>query len=185
MSWSLGEIQALTIKAARGAGYPWGVADEAGWAVRWLSSCGLPGADAIAKVLESPDGDTCPLTLGIAVADAQQLDLANGKTVAQPLIILPFLGRAAGADQVQAQIEDLIFNIAKNGTDLAKELPARARLNLSKVPHCLQATIRKHRIEILSADALAKLQGLAQRTYAPATEASRISGAGAGLTDND
>jgi len=185
MSWSLGEIQALTTKAARGAGFPWGVADEAGWAVRWLASCGLPGAKAMAKVLENPDRDTCPLTLGIAVADAQQLDLLNGKSLTQPLIIMPFLGRAAGLDQVCVQIEDLTFNVAKNGTDLAYDLPKQAQLNVAKVPHGLQSTPRKHRIETIANDALATLQDLAQRTYAPATEASRISGAGAGLTDND
>jgi hypothetical protein len=30
-----------------------------------------------------------------------------------------------------------------------------------------------------------RLNAFAQRTYAPATEASRLAGAGAGLTDND
>jgi len=35
------------------------------------------------------------------------------------------------------------------------------------------------------ADALARLERLARRTYAPATERSRMAGAGAGLTDND
>ena len=34
-------------------------------------------------------------------------------------------------------------------------------------------------------DMLARLEALAQRTYVPATDASRSAGAGAGLTDND
>ena len=37
----------------------------------------------------------------------------------------------------------------------------------------------------IPADTLAALEALGHRTYAPATEASRLSGAGAGLTDND
>ena len=33
MSWSLGETAALALKAARGAGLPWGLAEEAAGAV--------------------------------------------------------------------------------------------------------------------------------------------------------
>ena len=34
---SLPEIDALCLKAARGAGYSWGVAEEASFAARWLN----------------------------------------------------------------------------------------------------------------------------------------------------
>ena len=37
MSHSLGEVEALARKAARGGGYSWGMAEEAGFAVRWAS----------------------------------------------------------------------------------------------------------------------------------------------------
>ena len=43
MSWSLGEIGALATKAARGSGMDWGLADEAGYAVKWLQRRQLPG----------------------------------------------------------------------------------------------------------------------------------------------
>ena len=56
MSWSLGEAEALAIKAARGAGLPWGLAEEAGAALRWLEGRGLPGADALAQLLTLPPG---------------------------------------------------------------------------------------------------------------------------------
>ena len=42
MSWSLGEIGALATKAARGSGMDWGLADEAGYAVKWLQRRQLP-----------------------------------------------------------------------------------------------------------------------------------------------
>ena len=41
MSYSLNEFEALALKAARGAGLPWGLAEEAGKAVRILSSFGF------------------------------------------------------------------------------------------------------------------------------------------------
>ena len=43
ISWSLGETAALATKAARGAGMPWGLADETGVAVSWLHAHGIPG----------------------------------------------------------------------------------------------------------------------------------------------
>ncbi len=40
---SLSEIEALSSKAARGAGMSWGLAEEAGFAVRWLAERGFDG----------------------------------------------------------------------------------------------------------------------------------------------
>ena len=40
MNLSLNEVEATAKKATRGAGYPWGLAEEAGKAVRWLCGAG-------------------------------------------------------------------------------------------------------------------------------------------------
>ena len=186
MSWSLGEIQALTVKAARGAGRPWGVADEAGWAVRWLAAVGLPGVEVMAKVLTARSGPTCPLEIGMTCADTRDLRHAEGVMITHPLILLPFLGRLAGQDQtVLVEINGLNVHVAGDTTDAVGPLPEGTCLNLSLLPGTLPKRPRHFRIERISPDALTTLEDLAHRTYAPATEASRNSGAGAGLTDND
>ncbi|MEL7259121.1 MAG: DUF3726 domain-containing protein, partial [Pseudomonadota bacterium] len=46
MSWSLNEVESLARKAARGAGYSWGLAEEAGKATRWTCAAGWPGGTA-------------------------------------------------------------------------------------------------------------------------------------------
>ena len=56
MSWSLGEVGALAVKAARGAGMPWGLADETGFAVKWLQARSLPGVTALCRYLSRYDG---------------------------------------------------------------------------------------------------------------------------------
>lgn len=56
MTRSLGEIEALARKAARGAGRSWGMAEEAGRAARWLAARGLPGPAALAALLIRTDG---------------------------------------------------------------------------------------------------------------------------------
>ena len=47
MDYSLNEYEALAFKAARGAGLAWGIAEEAGKAVRTLSSLGLESASIL------------------------------------------------------------------------------------------------------------------------------------------
>ena len=63
MSWSLGEIRALAIKAARGAGMPWGMAEEAGFASHWLLQQGLPGTELLATLLTLHDKTDAANTL--------------------------------------------------------------------------------------------------------------------------
>jgi len=57
MSRSLNEVGALAKRAARGAGYSWGLAEEAGQATRWLCAQGLDGCKALARLLREVDGD--------------------------------------------------------------------------------------------------------------------------------
>ena len=106
-SWSVGEISSLAIKAARGVGMPWGIAEEAGFVLRWLTRSGAPGVTALCRYLSayndamnmsvpnSPRGNTgdwiCPLHLGTAISDggiALPLEQTN---VREPLLLLPFL----------------------------------------------------------------------------------------------
>ncbi len=56
MICSLNEIEALARKAARGGGMSWGLAEEAGKAVRWLSDNGFPGPWLLSKLLLQNDG---------------------------------------------------------------------------------------------------------------------------------
>ena len=51
MSYSLNEMEATAKRAARGAGYSWGLAEEASKATRWLCTQGLDGAAELAHVL--------------------------------------------------------------------------------------------------------------------------------------
>ncbi len=123
---SLNEIQTLATKAARGAGLPWGVADEAGRTARWLESRGLGGLAALAAALDSlavpdwsrffpvpagacwrgRDGGIEGLLAGIAIADRAGPGLpfageAGGALVLdavhRPLLAMPFLAGTAEA----------------------------------------------------------------------------------------
>lgn len=80
MSHSLNEVRALSIRAARGAGLDWGMAEEAGFAVRWLAGAALPGAMLLARRLsEQGVGDTSLPPLRVAVSDSEALEKASGE----------------------------------------------------------------------------------------------------------
>lgn len=183
-SFSLGEIGALAVKAARGAGHPWGIAEEAGWAVRWLARRRLPGAEALARHLGAPDGGACPIVLGAYLADAGTLTDPALADVAEPLLLVPFLARAAPAG-LRVAIGDHTFRVSAQGTDLTGPLPRRGPIDLRPDHTALEAPEPSHRVQAIAPEAFATLQALAARTYAPATDASRAKGAGAGLVDND
>lgn len=207
---SLNEVEALAKKATRGAGYPWGLAEDAAKAVRWLCANGMDGCEELAYLLRAmdgrdlssarpvlgtdmwaaPDGALCPVVAGATLSDLAAtlpdatLTLCD---VMRPVLIIPFAGMAAahldrpvtvawsGAEAVTDGTRLEFRGVTADRTDSVRvsvsgefDTPAKPVKRASPETACLAA-----------------LERLAHRTYAPATEASRRRGAGAGLSDND
>lgn len=187
MSWSLGEISALVVKAARGAGRSWGEAEEAGWAVRWLSRSGIDGAGALACLLSAEEvDDTCALRAGLCAADAEgQAWPDPERPLRAPVLALPFLAR--GLHEGQGALLDLAgtrVQLARSGALVHRALPQNAGIRwIAAIP--TPALPRHPRLPDPAPGTLKLLTGFAGHTYAPATAQSRLSGAGAGLSDND
>ena len=205
MSFSLNEIETTARKAARGAGFSWGLAEEAGKATRWLCAQGLDGCATLAALLEGPrhatpqiapgiwsaPGPLCPLTTGAALSDFAAL-LAGGpirlNAVAQPLLLLPFGAGAARQlnSVVTLNCETLTARTDGDGLDMARipGPPGTCDMQVS-LDGEMQNAQPKHSRASPDPAIWALLTGFAGRTYAPASDASRRRGAGAGLTDND
>ncbi|SEK51182.1 Protein of unknown function [Roseovarius nanhaiticus] len=213
MSWSLSEIEGLARKAARGSGFSWGMAEEAGKAVRWLAGIGLPGPEVLANYLEAYDrtphaqmrptdtsqdtwrasgGVICPISAGAALCDLAQNDAPSRDidiiACAYPLLLLPFV-RAAAEDGEQAerliwQGGEFAFAADVRGAAHTPELA----LSDARVEHGENAALPLPDCQLrydLAEGPAERLAAFAARTYAPDTEQSRTSGAGAGLSDND
>ncbi|MDQ2094440.1 DUF3726 domain-containing protein [Rhodalgimonas zhirmunskyi] len=187
MSHSLGEVEALARKAARGGGYSWGMAEEAGFAVRWLCAHGLDGCGALALLLDSGAG-ACPLAAGTGFADdvARFAQAAELGELNAPLLLLPFVAQAAGRLGGTLTLTAAQVTAVTNGqhTELSAPMPARAAVTITRggrIKTPLPTTTRA----TPDASVWQKLTTYAARTYAPESEVSRLSGAGAGLTDND
>lgn len=213
LNYSLSEIDSLGRKAARGAGYSWGMAEEAGKAVRWLTAFGLPGAEALAALLEQTDSNPgvfapqftegkwnsqckklCALASGTAISDRSHW-LARGDEIVLPQIILPLLvlpqaGRVAEALDIAVAVSwgNNTVVCTPTGIGYLEEPEWNSEMaDLScKKTEAMEITLKPEPVSrAITQDALNQLSQFAQRTYAPATEASRLIGAGAGLNDND
>jgi hypothetical protein len=111
---SLNEIENLSLKACRGAGMSWGLAEEAAQAARWLAGTGLAWDQSLARLLaqrhqiSGPSlsgreirgsiggSPLCPIHAGAAIADL----LGHGTSltlhdILEPIWLLPFAHRPA------------------------------------------------------------------------------------------
>lgn len=187
MICSLNEIEMLVRKAVRGAGYDWGLAEEAGKAARRLA---LAGHDAVAAFLalcerfdgsthaeraptslagvwQAPGGLLCPLTAGAALSDLTPPSLETGP-MAVPLIFAAIAEAAGYALDCDALLQ-----------------PGTTRTACRPGPHPPQPPPIPAGIEV-DAALWDRLDRFARRTYVPASLQSRVAGAGTGaMVDND
>ncbi len=191
--FSLNEVEATAKKAARGAGYSWGVADEAGFAARWLTARGVDGCAALAALLRRMDGvdfnaakpdmtqddwaaagPLCPLSTGCLMSDLGRRDYSIGP-VAVPILVLPFVAGRGGA-----AIETANGTVTTDGESVCFNGIIDESASRVIVAAPIVMPDRLDRSDRANPDpaAWATLLAFAHRTYAPATEESRLKGAG-------
>lgn len=186
-SRTLSEISATCSKAARGAGCPWGMAEEAGLAARRLSAQGLSGAEAVAALLTGPrqcactgrqaDAPACGLAEMVALLDAPPTDDRKVGPVAAPLLLLGF----ALADDA-----DWTLNwpggaalCGVSGVVLSGALPGPvASVTLVRGRASGKAQLADWRSRPVDAEAWAILENLAAKLLVPESDGSRARGAG-------
>lgn len=254
MRCSGNQIEQTARKAARGAGLPWGLADEAGKAVRWLHSHHLNGGNALVQILHqqtqndyahyakahapsqlhqrwrAPSGVLDPLLVATALSDClpsnPQTDpnpdlKIQTEAIAHPLLTLGYIGNLAQTENLsatihwhgvhahyrhqykhqhgilrlaaqpaalnQARANSLHCHITKPTTSKNAEPTQNTENNKNTDPTQPPTEIKpdpEAPLEIPDPIWRA-LEKYAHRTYVPATEAARLTGAGAGLHDND
>lgn len=213
---SLGEFRALVAKAFRGAGYSWGLTEEAAFASGQLAENGIDAGATVVRLLTATDGTPgallmptassgqleasrrwgsagavlCPVCVGTSILDLGRFSgVASGserelEALIEPVFVAPFLSVVleshaeppagyvieweGGRCEVGAH-GFVLHGSALNGGDTVT-VTESTDLTIRESPPTL-------RVE-LDAKTAAALEAFAHRTYAPATSASRTSGAG-------
>lgn len=190
---SLAELEALGRDAAHGAGLPWGLAEEAAAALRWLEARRLPGAALTAEWLTARSGWAtadltpviggsawttgatilCPYLTGAAISDRSETELVLGP-VAFPLLLAPFVASAARtcARALELAWDGGLVCLAVDGEGWRAEGPAleaeRAQaVSLHPASAAVQPGCPKPRRPDLPLALWQRLDALAQRTRAP------------------
>ena len=201
---SLSEIETISKRASRAAGYSWGICEEVGKNIRLLEMFGLPGIKNLndyfdkkkeqkfenLRLINVENKSTklqfCPIISGTSFLDqVKSLDSLNEikfEGIAYPLLFLPFVSRASEVIGKRLFLKldnnEFLLNFNNNicSNFLNNEIIKTANI----------ATIRfLENIDSFNEKEWNQLYKLSEETFVEETDGLKESGAGAGLTDND
>jgi hypothetical protein len=205
LNWSGNELRAQVTKAGRGLGYDWGRAKYLGESVLRAEQNGLSALTSFLQLTDTLDtgpsrllhsnllkGDIATVDvvdLGIALIDhLSRLDFQTPvafEVVGFSLFLGTLCYGLTGTDRaLQIEIDDIECVVQADRIVVGPEPPFQGVCRLRFCPRRFDDWRLVRRFEVTHANAEI-LDHLASRVYAPATEASRLAGAGAGLNDND
>jgi len=202
---SLNEIETTVLKAARGAGYGWGLAEEAGAAARWLAEHDLPWgasvgtvlADNTVRLVGSQRAMSNPLVAATWACDDLAIDAGtplNLTAVVAPLWLAAVVGVGSRGKPVRVSMEwpqtallTLRGALQQAVGDLANAGPAPVCIRTRHLAGeaVVVARTPSQRGRCVEEAVWRLLTDLEKRTYVPASVRSRERGAGAGISDND
>ena len=199
------EIETISKRATRAAGFPWGIAEEIGKNIKTLELLSLTGIENLNLYLRSVKGKQvhgpkeicannklestayCPFYTGTALLDSankvEEISNLTFHSVNFPILLIPFLNRLSEkiGKKILLRIDDVNFLLNLNKF-----------ISISK--HSEGIVIEKAkivRIEVLenensfSEKIWDELYDLSSETFVEETDRLKENAAGAGLADND
>mgnify|MGYP001426942993 CR=1 FL=1 len=201
---SLSEIETVSKRSSRAAGYSWGISEEVGKNIRLLEMFGLPGIKNLNDYLEKRKGQKfeslklinvenkatelqyCPIILGTSFLDqVKSIDNLNEvkfEKIAYPLLLMPFVSRASEiiGKRLFLKLDNneflLNFNINICSNFINNEIIKKANITSIKF---LKNT------DSFSEKEWNQLYKLSEETFVEESDNLKETAAGAGLIDND
>ena len=201
---SFSEIETVSKRASRAAGFSWGIAEEIGKSIKSLELFGLPGImnlnlylkkiktnhpkkiQKIENENKTNDTELCPIYSGVAFLDRctelEKLKSIKFYNVNYPLLILPFISKASEflGKKILVQYNNVSFL-----TNFDKSIFSK---NINKQADSLAKEINIEFLEnknSFSEQDWKELYKLSEETFVEESESLKSKAAGAGLTDND
>ena len=201
---SLSEIETVSKRACRAAGYSWGVAEEVAKNIRLLEIFNLPGIknlnsffkkkrelrleniSLINKENEANKNGYCPIIAGLNCLDQirtiDNLNEITFKKVAYPLLFLPFISRSSEVigKRIFLKIDDSEFLLNFNNNIYSNH----AKNEIIETAENIYLKVLENR-DSFEEKEWNELYKLSEETFVEENDSLKQSGAGAGLTDND
>ena len=201
---SLSEIDTVSKRSSRAAGYSWGISEEIGKNIRLLEMFSLPGIKnlndfykkkknlkleeltLIKEKNETSKTKFCPIIAGVSFLDQvgnlkniNEIQLTN---IAYPLLFLPFVSRASEVigKRIHLKLDNKEFIMNFNNS-ISYNFFKSEIIELSEV---ISINILENK-DTFSEIEWKELYKLSEDTFVEENDSLKQSGAGAGLTDND
>jgi hypothetical protein len=201
---SLSEIDTVSKRSSRAAGYSWGIAEEVGKNIRLLEIFCLPGIknlndflnckkniklENIKLITENNSANKsqyCPVIAGVNFLDQiktlENLNEIKFKKIAYPMLFLPFVSRASEivGKRILLKLDEKEFLMSFNNCIYSNFF----KKEIIKIAESVSIKILKNE-DSFSENEWKELYKLSEETFVEENESLKNSGAGAGLTDND
>jgi hypothetical protein len=201
---SLSEIETVSKRSTKAAGFSWGIAEEVGKNIRILEMFGVSGIKNLNyyyRVLKkkkfeklsliSDNNKTtklefCPIITGVSFLDQvrtlESFEKIKFEKIAYPLLFLPFISRASEiiGKKLELKIDNKIFLLNYNNSIYSNSI------NNGVIEIGNEVLIKFHKNkDSFEENEWIELYKLSENTFVEESESLKQVGAGAGLTDND
>ena len=199
------EIETISKRATKAAGFPWGIAEEVGKNIKNLELLGISGIENLNLYLEMVKGfETyspkeisvenkiepnffCPFYTGTALLDSaskvEEIKNLTFYSINFPILLIPFINRLSDkiGKKIKFQIDDHNFLLNLNkfiSTDSYLEGLIIKSAKIVKIE--IQENIDSFQDKVWD-----QLYNLSSETFVEETDRLKENAAGAGLADND
>ena len=201
---SLSEIETISKRASRAAGYPWGICEEVGKNIRLLEMFGLPGIKNLNDYFDKKKEQKfeslklinvenkvaklqyCPIISGTSFLDQikslEKLNEIKFEGIAYPLLFLPFVSRAS-----EVIGKRLLLKLDKNEFLLNFNNSIFSNFSNNEIINIANhATIKLlENSDSFSENEWNQLYKLSEETFVEESDSLKETAAGAGQIDND
>ena len=201
---SLSEIDTVSKRATRGAGFDWGIAEEVGKNIRMLEMLGIAGIknlnhyykikvkknfekiNLIDKENKSNKLEYCPIIAGVSFLDQVRslgsLSEIKFENIAFPILFLPFVSRASEivGRKILLKVDNRTFLLNYNTSIYSNSLNE----GVTTIGNKVVVKFLENQ-DSFEENEWKELYTLSEKTFVEENESLKQGAAGAGLTDND
>jgi len=201
---SLSEIETVSKRSSKAAGFTWGIAEEVGKNTKMLEMFGLPGIknlnyyfrlrskknfeklNLVSDKNKTEKNEFCPIFAGLSFLDQvrslESLSEIEFERIACPLIFLPFVSRASEiiGKKLELNVDDKVFLLNYNNSIYSNSLSN----GIIEVGNNVLIKFKENK-DSFKENEWKELYKLSEDTFVEESDSLKQDGAGAGLTDND